>query len=97
MPFLFCLLLFIPSIAQARGWSTSVDSNGVKWLLTPERAQFFSLGVNTIHPGSNDEKAQANQAYYFAHTYPDKKSWAEAAQSRLTAWGFNTAGGWSDP
>ena len=97
LPFLLILLLLVPSLSHARGWSTTTDANGVRWLVTPERAQFFSLGVNTIHPGSNDAKAQANQAYYFAHSYPDKKAWAEAAQSRLASWGFNTAGGWSDP
>jgi len=82
--------------ALANGWSTA-DRAGVKWLLTPDGQPFFSLGVNTVNGGKDDAKARAGQAYYWGLFYPDLAAWGQDTQARLRAWGFNTAGGWSDP
>jgi hypothetical protein len=81
---------------MARGWSTA-EQNGVRWLVTPEGGKFFSLGVNNTSGSVNDEKAQKALAYYWGRFYPSLTAWGQDTQSRLTAWGFNTAGGWSDP
>ena len=86
------LLMLLPSLAQARGWSTS-EQGGVRWLVTPEGAKFFSLGVNNTSGSVNDEKAQKAQAYYWERFYPNLEAWGQDTQARLTAWGFNTAGG----
>lgn len=93
---LVLLLALLPSQAHARGWSTT-EQNGVRWLVTPEGGKFFSLGVNNTSGSSNDEKAQKGQAYYWGRFYPNLEAWGQDTQARLTAWGFNTAGGWSDP
>ena len=90
------LALSGPSLVLARGWST-MDQAGVKWLVTPQGQKFFSLGVNTVNGGKDDAKARNHQAYYWGLFDPDLAAWGADTQARLTAWGFNTVGGWSDP
>jgi len=92
---ILALVLLLPALAQARGWSVT-DQDGVRWLVTPEGARFFSLGVNNTSGSTNDAKAQAGQAYYWGRFYPNLEAWGRDTQERLTAWGFNTSGGWSD-
>ena len=88
--------LLIPSFALARGWSVT-EQNGVRWLVTPEGQKFFSLGVNNVHGGTNGDKEKGEQAYYWQRFYPSLEAWGTDTQQRLTEWGFNTCGGWSDP
>ncbi|MBI4806089.1 MAG: hypothetical protein HY795_12715 [Desulfovibrio sp.] len=68
----------------------------MRWLITPDGTKFFSLGVNNTSGSTNDEKAQKAHAYYWGRFYPNLDAWGQDTQSRLTTWGFNTAGGWSD-
>jgi hypothetical protein len=68
----------------------------VRWLVTPQGQQFFSLGVNNTSGSTNDEKAQKKMAYYWGRFYPSLEAWGADTQKRLTGWGFNTAGGWSE-
>lgn len=90
------LALVAPSLSFARGWSVT-EQNGVKWLVTPQGGRFFSLGVNNTSGGSDEDKAKGDRAYYWQRFYPSLAAWGADTQKRLAAWGFNTAGGWSDP
>ncbi len=88
-------MAFCPALAHARGWSVD-NGNAVKWLVTPGGEKFFSLGVNNTSGGSADDKSRGEKAYYWSRFYPDLEAWGKDTQQRLTGWGFNTAGGWSD-
>nr|WP_279343388.1 hypothetical protein [Fundidesulfovibrio terrae] len=92
---ILAFVLLLPSLSFARGWSVT-EQDGVKWLVTPEGARFFSLGVNNTSGGSADDKAKGERAYYWQRFYPSLEEWGRDTQARLTAWGFNTSGGWSD-
>lgn len=91
-----CLALsFLPSMSHARGWSAS-NVESVRWLVTPDGKPFFSLGVTNTSGGLDDAKSKAGQGYYWGKFYPSLQAWGTDTQERLTRWGFNTAGGWSD-
>jgi hypothetical protein len=81
--------------ALAAGWGV-VANDGVHWLRTPDGQRFFSLGVNTVNGGEDGAKARAGTAYWWPRHYASLDDWGEATQGRLLAWGFNTAGGWSE-
>lgn len=87
--------LLLPALSQARGWSTT-EQNGVRWLVNPDGGTFFSIGTNNTSGGENDAKSKASQGYYWQRFYPSLEAWGKDTQERLSAWGFNTAGGWSD-
>jgi hypothetical protein len=93
---LLALALALPDTALADGYGTRKDA-GVWWLTTPGGLRLYSRGVNTVNGGQDNAKAKDRKAYYWQHSYADLDAWRAAALARLTAWGFNTRGGWSDP
>ena len=82
--------------APSTRWSLTAE-HGVSWLVTPCGERFFSLGVNVLD-GGNLEHEKVGETYSgyswdaFAPTLPD---WAAETRRRLSAWGFNSAGGWA--
>ena len=67
------------------------------WLVSPEGKPFFSRGVCCVIPGASREKYDPENPEYAAWKYyPNHADWADATAKRLRAWGFTTAGGWSD-
>ncbi len=89
------LAALLSPVAQAGGWSTT-QHDGVHWLVQPDGRRFFSLGVNTVNGGDDDDKARTGRAYFWGRHYPSLDAWGAATERRLRAWGFNTAGGWSE-
>ena len=85
-----------PDLAQAprAKWQTVVQ-DGVHWLVTPCGERFFSVGVNALEGGYPQRFPDKRQAYHWGTFYPDLEAWAQVAHQRLSAWGFNTSGGWS--
>jgi hypothetical protein len=83
-------------LAQAPGakWRTVVHE-GVHWLVTPCGERFFSAGVNVLEGGQPKRFPDGRIAYHWGTFYPDLENWGQVARQRLSAWGFNTAGGWS--
>jgi hypothetical protein len=83
-------------LTQAPGakWHTVVHE-GVHWLVTPCGERFFSAGVNVLEGGYPKRFPDGRIAYHWGTFYPNLESWAQVARQRLSAWGFNTAGGWS--
>jgi hypothetical protein len=85
-----------PDLAQAprAQWQTAVQE-GVHWLVTPCGERFFSVGVNALEGGYRQRLPDQRIAYHWGTFYPDLEAWAEVARQRLSAWAFNTSGGWS--
>lgn len=76
---------------------TTLNDNGVWWLVGPDHEKIFSLGVCVVDPGvSWDDYSLNNLAYAGFRFYPTRDAWAKDAVSNLTKWGFNTIGAWSD-
>jgi hypothetical protein len=82
--------------APSDRWKVTTE-NGVSWLRTPCAERFYSRGVNVLDGGYPDRE-QDGKVYYswraFASSLPE---WIADTRSRLHAWGFNSAGGWSLP
>ncbi len=93
MFFLLAAALWAAAPALAGGYGTA-RQDGAWWLTMPGGPRFFSIGADTVNGG---DKHYRENGYYWEKYYPDQAAWAEAAQGRLYAWGFNTRGGWSDP
>ena len=73
--------------------------DGVAWLKNPCGDRFYSLGVNILD-GGNGEHAKLGAAYTgydWQKFAPTISAWTENTRDRLTAWSFNSAGGWSLP
>jgi hypothetical protein len=85
-----------PDLAQAphSRWHTHLE-DGVSWLVTPCGQRFFSLGVNAMDGGQPWRLDRGRTAYHWGAFYPDLETWAQVARARVSAWGFNTVGGWS--
>ena len=75
-------------------WQTIVE-DGVHWLVTPCGKRFFSIGVNVLEGGYPQRFPDGRIAYHWGTFYPDLADWGQVARQRLSAWGFNTTGGWS--
>jgi hypothetical protein len=72
------------------------DANGW-WLVAPDGATFFSLGVCMFNQGTQtDEYEESKPSYVALRHYETPDAWAEASLGRLGEWGFTTIGGWSD-
>jgi hypothetical protein len=89
-------------------WSTVVE-DGLAWLVTPSGEKFYSVGINVVdggqlsskvddsipgHPGRYDG---GGKRYVWTAFHGSINEWVDEAQSRMEAWGFNTAGAWSLP
>ena len=68
---------------------------GVSWLITPCGERFWSIGVNVLDGGYPSRIVEGRLAYHWGTFSPTLETWAAVTRQRLTAWGFNTAGGWS--
>ena len=72
------------------------EVDGTWWFIAPDGSRFFSSGVNVVDiGGKRDNYDPQRPAYAAFRHYPNTAAWAQATQQRLTAWGFNTVGGWS--
>jgi len=84
--------------APSSHWSLTTD-DGVAWLVTPCGDRFFSLGVNVLDGGNGEHEklGEAYSGYRWEAFAPTMSDWAAETRQRLSAWGFNSAGGWSLP
>ncbi|MEA2755451.1 MAG: hypothetical protein QOJ54_1740 [Aliidongia sp.] len=82
--------------APGTHWSLA-RKNGVNWLVTPCGAEFFSAGVNVLDGGAPQRRAGDRLWYSWTAFEPSIDAWADEARTRLSQWGFNSAGGWSLP
>jgi hypothetical protein len=79
-----------------KGFYRVAELEGAWWFIAPDGSRFFSSGVNVVDVGGKPAEYDPQRPEYaaFRH-YPNTAAWARATQQRLSAWGFNTIGGWS--
>ncbi len=89
----------VASPARARyasGVFSVREEGGHSWLIAPDGARFLSQGVNAVGDGSF---RAPNPSYYDPVSKQfggDHAAWVQSAIARLSRWGFNTVGAWSD-
>lgn len=66
------------------------------WFVDPDGHRFLSIGVNVVDRGTS-RVSPAHPAYSALHSYPSIGAWQTDTLNRLSRWGFNTLGAWSDP
>ena len=76
--------------SMATGFFHTQQLDGRWWLVDPDGAVFFSLGINSIAPVRTDGGREA-----LTRLFGSERRWAEAATKQLRDAGFNTAGAWS--
>jgi hypothetical protein len=71
--------------------------HGVSWLVTPCSQRFLTIGVNVLDGGENEREAvgEAYKGYDWRSFASSIGDWTSETRRRLSAWGFNSAGGWS--
>jgi hypothetical protein len=80
------------------GFFRAGQADGVFWLIDPDGGRFLSKGVNTVR-FDQDYIRDSNRSPYAEacrRKYGGEPAWRAAAAARLTGWGFNTLGSWSD-
>jgi agarase len=76
----------------------AVQVNGRWWLIDPDGHRFISKGVTTVLY-AQDTIYRTNASPYLETNkakYGSPAAWRKAVAQRLTSWGFNTLGAWSD-
>ena len=99
---LFFLLLVLlgsstPALA-AQPFFTIGQADGRWWFFDTNGERFFSAGINVATSGGYYCPACGNSPYYenIMDLYGSVEAWGDVTVERLTAWNFNTLGGWSD-
>ena len=82
--------------APSSRWSVAHD-HGAAWLTTPCGERFFSAGVNVLDGGAPAREADGRVWYSWTAFQPSLEDWVHETVTRVTSWGFNSAGGWSLP
>ncbi len=89
-----------PNSARAQQGFFQVEKRaGIWWLIGPDGTPSISMGVDTIRYQGDPIRSTGVAPYLEAvkRSYPDRDAWESSVLSRLTDWGFNTIGAWSDP
>ncbi len=83
---------------RATGFFHTQQADGRWWLVTPDGRPFYSQGVNHVTPAPDTDRQTGICPYCesVAARYPDPAAWTDTTVSRLSSWGFNTIGAWSD-
>ncbi|HEY1361896.1 MAG TPA: agarase [Xanthobacteraceae bacterium] len=91
--------LAIGAPARPGGFFRVAQSAGVWWLIDPDGGRFLSKGVNTVRFDQDCILNTGRIPYAEAchRKYRSHAAWQSAAARRLSSWGFNTLGAWSDP
>ncbi len=85
--------------SRATGRFRVEEIDGVWWFITPEGHGLYSIGVTGFDEVGDVSPALGTAPYrdHVLARYGSREAWAEVAQDRFRAWGYNTVGGWSDP
>jgi len=80
------------------GYFRVAEQDGVFWLDDPDGGLFLSKGINTVDFEQDRIRHSDIIPYALAcnRKYGDRDRWRTAVAQRLTRWGFNTLGAWSD-
>jgi hypothetical protein len=83
---------------EPKGYFCAAEKEGIYWLADPDGGRFISKGVNSV-TFEQDHILNGPRIPYSeacARKYGSEAAWRAAAGARLTQWGFNTLGCWSD-
>jgi hypothetical protein len=83
---------------RATGFFRVAQTDCVWWLIDPAGGPFLSKGVYTVIV-RQDRILNGDRTPYAdacRRKYRTVSAWRAAAATRLSAWGFNTLGAWSD-
>lgn len=96
---LLCISAGPAQLHAAGGYFRVEQRSGVWWLVTPSGELTLSAGVNNISYRGDVIHGTTQHPYFenISKIYPSKDAWAQAELKRLSIWGFNTIGSWSDP
>ena len=96
---LFCFSLRPMDLRAAGDYFRVEQRAGVWWFIAPSGDLALSIGVNNISYRGDVIHGTTQHPYFenISKIYPNKESWAKSALKRLSLWGFNTIGSWSDP
>ena len=80
------------------GYFRLAKRDGVFWLVDPDGGRILSKGVNTVRIDQDRIGGSDRIPYAEAckEKYGGQGAWRTAVARRLTGWGFNTLGSWSD-
>jgi len=80
------------------GYFRVAARDGVFWLVDPDGGRFLSKGINTVRFDQDRIRDSDRIPYAEAcrRKYGSEDAWRAAAAARLSRWGFNTLGAWSD-
>jgi hypothetical protein len=94
-----CLCTHPDSAWAQQGFFHVEKRAGVWWLIGPDGAPSISIGVDTIRYQGDPVGSTGATPYNEAvkRSFPDRDAWEASVLSRLSEWGFNTIGAWSDP
>ncbi|AXK80779.1 agarase [Pseudolabrys taiwanensis] len=83
---------------RPNGFFRLAQSGGIFWLVDPDGGRFLSKGVNTVRFDQDEVRGTKRVPYADAclRRYGSEPAWRSAIAQRLTGWGFNTLGSWSD-
>jgi hypothetical protein len=81
--------------APTTRWTVARE-HGVSWLRTPCGTRFLAVGVAVVDGGASGDNVDRPH-YDWRRFAPTRAAWVEETRRRLEAWGFNSAGAWSDP
>ncbi len=80
-------------IPNTHGYFSVAQVNGRSWFVTPASHAFFSIGVNFVTFGSKPATDDSYDQRMFERYRNDPSAWANVVGPQLSAWGFNTLGG----
>ena len=68
------------------------------WLVTPDGHAFFSTGVTSVGPSGTAVGETGERPYRdnVLEIHGSVETWADVTRERLSDWGFNSLGAWSD-
>jgi|GEM_PF-490997 len=89
---------FLTAVVPAQTRTFDVRTrDGVAWFTDPSGNPFWSFGVDCVDTGTIRKQFDANNPSYSAdRLFPNVRAWAADSYAKLTGWGFNSLGGWSD-
>ena len=83
---------------RPHGYFQITKHDGIFWLVDPDGGRFLSKGINTVRV--DQDRIQNSSCIPYAETcarkYGSVTAWRAAIAQRLSQWGFNTLGAWSD-
>jgi hypothetical protein len=90
------LLLHVMKVPNATRFRV-VEEHGVAWFVRQNGDRFVSRGVCCIGQGDTAKTYDPKNPGYAAYRYYlSSAEWASDTLDRLSSWGFNTVGAWSD-